>query len=149
MAINFSRLNFYINRTLIYKDSWRGLAIRAVIKRFHFMPYEMRVMHSLIKRPQYGLCLLNAANLAKKLGHTRVSVLEFGVAGGRGLIDLEMHAAKIRKLVGIDVEIYGFDTGTGMPAPQDYRDLPFFLRGGEFVMDVEKLKSRLKLQSLF
>jgi len=44
--------------------------------------------------------------------------------------------------VGIDV--YGFDTGTGLPKPQDYRDLPNLYTEKAFPMDVEKLKNRLK-----
>ena len=61
--------------------------------------------------------MLHGAALAKKLGHRRVSVLEFGVAGGRGLIDLEYHAREVSRELEIEIDVYGFDTGSGLPAP--------------------------------
>ena len=142
------KLSFLIQRTLIYKDSLRGLMIRELVKRLRWMPYEMRLEHSLVTRPQYGRCLLDAAVLANKLGHKKVSAIEFGVAGGRGLVDLEMHARQIKRIIDIDIEIYGFDAACGLPEPRDYRDVPFFLKGGMFAMDVETLKSNLKIAKL-
>jgi hypothetical protein len=40
--------------------------------------------------------------------------------------------------------VFGFDAGTGLPAPTDPRDAPFALRGGEFRMDEPKLRARLR-----
>jgi len=88
--------------------------------------------------------MLHAATLARKLGHQRISSIEFGVAGGNGLVAMERHAETVRAKTGVEVVIYGFDTGQGMPQPQDYRDLPYLWQPGYFPMDVEKLKARLK-----
>ena len=35
-----------------------------------------------IERPNYAYCMYNAAILAKQLGYSKISVIEFGVAGG-------------------------------------------------------------------
>jgi hypothetical protein len=101
-----------------------------------------------VDRPHYGYCVYNAAVLAKELGYQRISVLEFGVAGGNGLVSLEYHAEQTSKLLGIDIDIYGFDTGEGLPEPLDYRDLPYHWKKGFYKMDVPTLEARLKKAKL-
>jgi hypothetical protein len=54
---------------------------------------------------------LQGAHLAKALGIKRVSVIEFGVAGGNGLVALDRIAEKVEQALGIDIDVYGFDTG--------------------------------------
>jgi hypothetical protein len=92
--------------------------------------------------------ILNAAYLAKALGIGRISLLEFGVAGGNGLVSMELAAERIEKILGVGIDIYGFDTGSGLPKPQDYRDLPNLWTERAFAMDVPKLKARLKRSKL-
>jgi hypothetical protein len=92
--------------------------------------------------------ILNAAYLAKALGIRRISLLEFGVAGGNGLVSMELAAERIEKILGVGIDIYGFDTGSGLPKPQDYRDLPNLWTEHAFAMDVPKLKARLKRSQL-
>jgi hypothetical protein len=94
-------------------------------------------------RPHYVWATLRAARSARDLGHDAVSVAEFGVAGGNGLLALERAADAAARFVGIDVEVFGFDTGTGMPEPADERDLPYLIREGFFPMDEAALRSRL------
>jgi hypothetical protein len=67
-----------------------------------------------------------------------------GVAGGNGLVSLEEHAKQISKLFSIGIDIYGFDSGEGLPEPKDYRDLPYHWKGGFYKMDVPKLQARLQ-----
>ncbi|MDP3920765.1 MAG: hypothetical protein Q8R76_08175 [Candidatus Omnitrophota bacterium] len=110
--------------------------------------YRARLYAEALERPHYGYCVYNAALLAKKLGHKRISILEFGVAGGEGLRSLEYHATQVSRLLSIEIELYGFDTGTGLPDPVDYRDLPYHWQEGFFRMDVEKLKGSLKRAKL-
>jgi hypothetical protein len=69
--------------------------------------------------------------------------LEFGVAGGRGLLSLEYHAREIARELEIDIDIYGFDTGKGLPTPLDYRDLPYHWQAGFYAMNQETLDSKL------
>jgi hypothetical protein len=101
-----------------------------------------------IERPNYSYLVFEAARLAHRLGHERVSILEFGVAGGSGLVILEQHAEWIEKIIPIKIEIYGFDTGEGLPAPMDYRDLPYHWKPGFFRMDQRSLEARLKRAKL-
>jgi hypothetical protein len=86
--------------------------------------------------------------LAAKLGHSRISAIEFGVAGGNGLIALESHARFVKKETNVDVTIFGFDTGTGMPPPCDYRDMPYLWQSGYFPMVVAELKEKLQSAKL-
>jgi hypothetical protein len=99
-------------------------------------------------RPNYTWGVLQGIYLAKTLGMDRVSVIELGVAGGNGLISLERIAEKVEELFGLGIDVYGFDTGAGLPKPWDYRDLPNLYIDTAFPADVEKLKKRLKKAQL-
>jgi len=99
-------------------------------------------------RPSYTWGVLHAAHLARALDIPRVSVIEFGVAGGNGLIALELAAERAEKFLGVGIDVYGFDTGRGLPPPQDYRDLPNLFTRDYFSMDKEKLLRQLKRAKL-
>lgn len=99
-------------------------------------------------RPHYGYCITKAAKLAINLGHKKVSIIELGVAGGRGLISIEKNCEIIKKTLDIDFEIYGFDMESGLPKPLDYRDEPYKWSEGFYKMDRKKLESRLKFSKL-
>lgn len=94
-------------------------------------------------RPQYAFSVVNAAVTARRLGIERISVLEFGVAGGNGLLALESAADQAEKIFGVGIDVVGFDTGKGLPAPSDPRDVPFLLSEGDYKMDVDALRRRL------
>jgi hypothetical protein len=94
-------------------------------------------------RPHYAWGVLNAASLAKHLQLPRISVIEFGVAGGNGLVALERIAAICEKLVGVEIRTYGFDSAVGLPKPVDYRDVPNLFSANDFPMNVDALRARL------
>jgi hypothetical protein len=94
-------------------------------------------------RPHYLWGSLLAAHTSAALGHEGFTAIEFGVAGGNGLLALERAAAASAELLGVRAEVYGFDTGTGMPPPVDHRDVPWVIRPGWFEMDEPRLRSRL------
>lgn len=106
--------------------------------------------HQLLERPHYAYCILNAARLALRLGQNRISLIEFGVAGGNGLLAAERLSKAISDYLGgkITFEIYGFDTGQGMPAPQGDRDLPYWFQSEQYAMDFDKLRDTLKTAKL-
>ena len=80
-------------------------------------------------KPHYESILYESCLEAKKLGINKVSVLELGVAGGNGIIALEKYKRKIEKVLDITIDIYGFDTGEGLPKTEEVNeDLPFFWR---------------------
>ncbi len=113
------------------------------IQRRKLGTYDWRVDLGAVERPAYAYCVREAARLAKRLKVPRISVVEFGVAGGNGLLALERHARQISESVGVAIDVYGFDTGRGLPSPADYRDLPYHWMPGFFEMDVEALRGRL------
>lgn len=98
---------------------------------------------SVPSRPEYLWCTLQAARLAKALGCPEVSVVELGVAGGNGLVALERAAETAEELLSITVRVAGFDTGCGMPAPKDERDIPWAIQPGILGMDEDSLRRRL------
>lgn len=98
--------------------------------------------------PQYAYGLLLASRLAHALGVRSISSLELGVAGGNGLLELERLAAEMWTTLGVAVETFGFDLGSGMPAPVDHRDVPYSWAEGFFRMDEPLLRSRLTTAAL-
>jgi hypothetical protein len=94
--------------------------------------------------PHYAWGVLQGVSLAKALNLERVSVIEFGVAGGRGLIALERIAASVQNTYGVAIDVYGFDAGSGLPSVADHRDLPNLWSEGYYPMDREKLQHHLQ-----
>jgi hypothetical protein len=74
-----------------------------------------------------------------------ISVIEFGVAGGNGLLVLQKEAEAVEKEIGVSIKVYGFDNGgEGLPDfIGDYRDHPDMWRPGDFPMDESLLRSKL------
>lgn len=121
---------------------------KQIIKKFKIGTYEQRLKLGAVDRPDYGYIIYNAAVLGKKLGYKRISVLEFGVAKGNGLLSMEYHAEEATKALGIEIDIYGFDTGEGLPEPEGFRDLPYHWKKGFYKMDVPGLQAKLKKAKL-
>ena len=96
------------------------------------------------RRPAYVWGVLQGVALGKVLSLERVSVIEFGVAGGAGLLALERLADRVEEMMGIAIEVYGFDTAIGLPKSQDYRDCPNIWLDGQFPMEEELLARRLQ-----
>ena len=100
------------------------------------------------KKPWYVWGVLQGAVLARVLEIDGVSVLEFGVAGGAGLLSLERTASRVEELVDVRVDVYGFDSGVGLPEPTDYRDQPNMWFQGQLPMRREALDRLLDRASL-
>lgn len=111
-------------------------------------PFAEVMLKHPVGRPSYRWGTLCAAYLAKALGYDRISVVEFGVAGGNGLVKLERIAEEVERISGVKIDVYGFDTGAGLTKPIDYRDLPQLWREGDYRMDVPLLESRLSRAKL-
>jgi hypothetical protein len=99
-------------------------------------------------RPNYTWCLLHVASIARHLGYPAFSALEFGCAGGNGLVALETAAARVTAELGVEIEIHGFDSGVGLPRPEDHRDAPYLMEEGHFPMDEAALRARLRSTTL-
>ena len=72
-----------------------------------------------------------------KEGIPAISAIEFGVAGGSGLLALEREAAAVEAELGVAIKVYGFDNGpAGLPEfIGDHRDHPDKWRPGDFPLD--------------
>ena len=101
-----------------------------------------------VLRPNYTWSMLHVGNIARTLGYERFSAIEFGVAGGNGLVAMEAAAEAVEELLGPRVEVHGFDTGQGLPPPVDHRDAPYVQAEGEFEMDEPRLRARLRRSEL-
>jgi len=137
----FSKMEKIIEEERSGKSGCKGIASKYPILVSHLK----KVLSEIDKaRSSYAWGVISGADLAKKLGIDRISVIEFGVAGGSGLVALEKIASKVEKIYGISIDVYGFDTAKGLPRPKDYRDLPHLWNESDFRMDKEKLQKRLK-----
>ncbi len=129
--------------------------LRKLIKIADY-PYPLRLalVHRLksrlrgFSRDHYHICLNRAAEEASALGIRRLSVAEFGVAGGNGLIELEAIADYVEQRHDVSFDIYGFDIGSGLPSPVDYRDTPWKWDLGWYEMDEAALRARLRRAEL-
>lgn len=137
-----------MEKLAFYPLPLRVAAARILLRRMPWVSHEKKIKYGAVDRPHYGHCIYQSGLLAKRLGLDKISILEFGVAGGNGLVNIESHIRQLSGRIDIEFEIYGFDTGAGLPEPRDYRDLPYHWRGGFFRMDREALESRLSMAEL-
>ena len=117
--------------------------LRPIIRKLKLGSFEFRLKINALKRMQYAYICFHAAKLGKKLGYKKISIIEYGVAGGQGLLILEEHIKEIEKYFDIEIDVYGFDTGEGLPDPIDYRDLPYHWKKGFYSMNQDVLKNKL------
>jgi hypothetical protein len=115
-----------------------------ILKRSRLGSYAWRLRLGAVERPFYGYIVYQAARLADRLGYRAISVLEFGVGTGAGLQNLEEHARQAARLFPVEIQVYGFDTGVGLPEPADYRDLPCVWQKGFFAMNAGQVRTRLQ-----
>jgi hypothetical protein len=121
---------------------------RALVKRDKNIPYKIKALWSVFPYSHYAYGIFHGCELARRLRIKKVSVLEFGVAGGNGLLAMEQHGRQVQELTGIEIQVYGFDTGKGLTPPQDYRDMPYVFATGNYQMDVNLLRERLTYAQL-
>lgn len=100
------------------------------------------------RKPAYIWGVLQGVALSKVLSFERVSVIEFGVAGGASLLGLERIAELVEEMVDVGIDVYGFDAETGIPKTQDYRDCPNIWLDRQFPMNKKELEKRLRRAQL-
>lgn len=114
-----------------------------LLSKYKLGKFRLRLSLDAVPYPPYAYGMLNAAIQAKALGLDTISALEFGVAGGNGVLAMQDLAEEIEKETGVKFKIFGFDSGLGLPAPSDFRDQEYFWPKGSFPMDVAALRKRL------
>lgn len=144
----------FLLRKLTHGHIWRRIFLERLAEPIHLnlasLPVALfgsdraKIAFDLVVRQQHAFGLLKAAEVARGMGVSRVSALEFGVANGAGLLNLCEVGARITRMTGVEFEVVGFDTGRGMPTPRDYRDHPEFYRHLDYPMqNQEALEQRL------
>lgn len=144
----------FLIRRLSEKHIWNKLFIQRLTEPLHlnfisifiyiFGSFRKKVAYDLVIRPQQAYGILAAADQAKLRGLTAITIIEFGVANGAGLMNMIEISEKVSKITGIKIHVFGFDTGEGMPAPIDFRDHPEYYNTGDFPMNRSLLESKTK-----
>jgi hypothetical protein len=83
-------------------------------------------------RNHYALSLLHGVLQAEHCGYNKLTAIEFGVGEGGGLVALINAADYFRRSCNIEIEVYGFDTCSGLPTLDGYKDHPEVWRQGQF-----------------
>ena len=97
-----------------------------------------------IGRPWYAQSLALGVLEAIHCGYSKVFVAELGVYQGAGMLELCKAAQFFRDEFDIEIIVYGFDTGLGLPALEGYRDHPeWWSKGGFGMGDPEILRRKL------
>ncbi len=131
-----------IGRLLMQPTPSPRRAIGLLAARLNWLSRAERLELDLDARPEYGWPMLRQAYVAKRLGLTGYTAIELGVAGGNGLLAMEAHARHIADATGVQIDVLGFDTGAGLPAPSGHLDHPYAWSGGDFAMDVARLQAK-------
>ena len=135
-------------KRIIIKILKSNRKLKRIIRNFNIGSFAFRMEIDALKRMPYAYICFNAAKLAKKLGYKKISVIEYGAGEGSGLLSLEEYTNEIEKILGVQIDIYGFDTGQGLSKPVDYRDLPYHWKEGFFPMNKNDLLKKLKKTKL-
>jgi hypothetical protein len=96
-------------------------------------------------REYHSLCLLYAILQSQKMNLNCITVIELGVANGAGLLNLCEISSIFTKATGINISVYGFDTGMGLPEIVDYRDHPEIWSKSKYkIIDQQELIRKVK-----
>ncbi|MGA8028865.1 MAG: hypothetical protein WB992_17120 [Bryobacteraceae bacterium] len=108
------------------------------------MSVRLKVAWDAVARPWYLLGIFRAAQHAVESRVPEITAIEFGVAGGKGLLALQKYAKAVESELGIKISVFGFDSGKGLTRHcGDYRDHPDRWMPGDFPMNEQWLRSRL------
>jgi hypothetical protein len=115
---------------------------RAIVKqRGRFREMEE---HGVLMSAPYAYGILRAADLARFVGKNRATVCEFGVATGRGLLNMIKLAELVHAETQVEIRVVGLDTGEGLPTVEGYKDHPEIWSVGDFTMtNKESLKQQV------
>src|SRR5215469_2471254 len=82
-----------------------------------FGSFSSKVPFDLVRPRKYAFGTLEAARGARDQGKREVTMIEFGVAAGGGLLGMCDLAGRVTEITGVKIKVVGFDTGVGMPPP--------------------------------
>jgi hypothetical protein len=135
------------------RDIWKRIGVERLTEPLHLNAIALGVAlagstrakaaFDVLVRQQHAYGLLDAADAARRRGLRRVTVVELGVGGGAGLLNICDLARRVSPATGIEFDIVGFDTGAGLPPPTDHRDHPELYSAGSFPHDRDALERAL------
>src|SRR5262249_28032927 len=83
--------------------------VKVFIRRFNIGNFEFKLRFDAHPRPSYAFGIYRAAKEAVALGYDHVSIIEFGVARGRGLMAMTEIIEEVKKLFpSLSFTLYGF-----------------------------------------
>ena len=143
-----------ILKKLKHKYIWERIFVERLCEPIHlnlisifiklFGNLELKIKWDLIIRQHHAYGIFEAAKFAKKLNLKEITIIEFGVANGAGLINIQNICSKISKFLGINFRIYGFDNLTGLPTIETYKDHPDLYMSSDYpITDINYLKKKL------
>lgn len=100
-----------------------------------------------VSYPSYAAGLQTACKYAGLAGAPAFTAIEFGVAGGNGLMELSKYAAILSQRTGLKINVVGFDAGSGLPMSPDRRDAPWLWNPGDFPSDIARLRRLLPAET--
>jgi hypothetical protein len=109
--------------------------------------FDWAVLFDAVRYPAYAVGLQAACRYAHLAGATGFLAIEFGVAGGNGLIELSNYAARLSQTTGLQIKVVGFDAGSGLPMSADRRDVPWLWNEGDFPCVEDRLRQLLPKQT--
>ncbi len=128
---------------VLLRESPFRLLTRAAVKRLP-VSLQQKARWDTDSHPAYLHGVLHAALEAARVQQPEISVIEFGVAGGVGLLALQRCARRVESATDVRIQVFGFDTGRGLPRPlSDHRDHPDQWQEGDYPMDVDLLRPLL------
>jgi hypothetical protein len=143
----------FLRRKLATRRIWRRILYERLTEPLHlnlislfvaaFGSFRTRVAYDLVVRQHHAYAILRCADLARAHGIRELTLVEFGVAAGAGLLNMCRIAQAVTKETGVQLHIVGFDTGSGMPPSRSYKDHPELYRQGDFPMNAEALGAAL------
>jgi hypothetical protein len=109
-----------------------------------FGSLRLKEQYDVLPRSNHAYAMTRAASLARYFGYKKVTICEFGVASGHGLMNMIELAAKLTRVNGIEYRIVGFDTGEGLPEVSGHKDHPEIWSAGDFTgPDKEELEKQV------
>ena len=143
-----------ILKKLKHKYIWNRIFVERLCEPIHlnlisvfiklFGNLELKIKWDLIIRQHHAYGIFEAAKLAKKLNLKEITIIQFGVANGAGLINIQNICSKISKFLDIGFRIYGFDNLIGLPKIETYKDHPDLYMNSDYpISDINHLKKKL------
>ena len=112
------------------------------------MSIYYKVFFNATYRPEYEILINYYLSKEENKNTKNFSIIEFGVASGKSLKYLEIIVQRIKKKFDIKIDIFGFDTFTGMPKSNNPFDQLYDWEEGDFDTNYEAVSNSLRFSKL-